>query len=280
MELANNRIAIRERSLPELLDLALHVVRAGGWRLGAALAAGIVPMLILNDLLLSNQIEFDFLNEFDIPAAYVTRMMVLIAWEIPLATAPATLLLGQWMFQNEPDARAIARDFRRLLPQLTWFQVIVRGAFGLVAYALPPLIIVLIVPYVGWPYLNEIILLERNPLRAGSSGRISTFRRSRLLHNAVLGEIFGRWLLSFFIAVLLITTLTFSLWSVLSMLSGAWHSSYLFVRLYLPLGTWLVVAYFTVVRFLSYLDLRIRREGWEVELAMRAEALRLTRHAA
>ena len=30
-----------------------------------------------------------------------------------------------------------------------------------------------------------------------------------------------------------------------------------------------------VVRFLSYLDLRIRHEGWEVELLMRAEALRL-----
>jgi hypothetical protein len=29
------------------------------------------------------------------------------------------------------------------------------------------------------------------------------------------------------------------------------------------------------VRFLSYLDLRIRHEGWEVELLMRAEGLRL-----
>ncbi len=40
---------------------------------------------------------------------------------------------------------------------------------------------------------------------------------------------------------------------------------------------WLVVGYLTVVRFLAYLDLRIRREGWEVELMMRNEAARLTR---
>ena len=33
--------------------------------------------------------------------------------------------------------------------------------------------------------------------------------------------------------------------------------------------------FFRVVRFLSYLDLRIRHEGWEVELLMRAESLRL-----
>ncbi len=38
---------------------------------------------------------------------------------------------------------------------------------------------------------------------------------------------------------------------------------------------WLVMAYFTVVRFLSYLDQRIRAEGWEVELLLRAERARL-----
>ena len=47
------------------------------------------------------------------------------------------------------------------------------------------------------------------------------------------------------------------------------------VRLVGFLALWLVVAYFSVVRFLSYLDIRIRREGWEVELVMRAENQRL-----
>ena len=44
-----------------------------------------------------------------------------------------------------------------------------------------------------------------------------------------------------------------------------------------PAALWMVAAYFTVVRFLGYLDLRIRREGWEVELLMRAELDRWTR---
>ena len=47
------------------------------------------------------------------------------------------------------------------------------------------------------------------------------------------------------------------------------------LRWHLPIAVWLVVGFFTVVRFLSYLDLRIRREGWEVELSPRAEAARL-----
>jgi hypothetical protein len=40
---------------------------------------------------------------------------------------------------------------------------------------------------------------------------------------------------------------------------------------------WTVAGFFAVARYLSYLDLRIRREGWEVELLIRAEGDRLTR---
>ena len=49
----------------------------------------------------------------------------------------------------------------------------------------------------------------------------------------------------------------------------------LFVLLVIyPLALWLVACLSVMVRFLVYLDTRIRLEGWEVELAMQAEALR------
>ena len=54
-----------------------------------------------------------------------------------------------------------------------------------------------------------------------------------------------------------------------------WVPSPALVKVTVPLAMWIVVAYLTVVRFLTYLDLRIRDEGWEVELRMRAEAARL-----
>jgi hypothetical protein len=41
-----------------------------------------------------------------------------------------------------------------------------------------------------------------------------------------------------------------------------------------PLAMWVVAGYISIVRFLGYLDLRIRHEGWEVELRLRAEAAR------
>ena len=47
-----------------------------------------------------------------------------------------------------------------------------------------------------------------------------------------------------------------------------------------PLALWIVVMFMTVLRFLCYLDLRIRQEGWEVELLLRAEAAKLAHRVA
>ena len=49
----------------------------------------------------------------------------------------------------------------------------------------------------------------------------------------------------------------------------------MFVYLVLyPLALWAAGALSVLIRFLSYLDTRIRLEGWEVQLAVRAEAIR------
>ena len=57
--------------------------------------------------------------------------------------------------------------------------------------------------------------------------------------------------------------------------SFGWNLDWFKLQVVYPACLWLVVAFMAVVRFLSYLDLRIRHEGWEVELLMRAESLRL-----
>ena len=55
-----------------------------------------------------------------------------------------------------------------------------------------------------------------------------------------------------------------------------WQLGPLMVKVGLPFAAWMVAIYFTVVRYLCYLDLRIRHEGWEVDLRLRAEAVRLS----
>ena len=65
-----------------------------------------------------------------------------------------------------------------------------------------------------------------------------------------------------------------TLWCVQGTLLFNWNLGDWFLRLAIPAIMWFVVVFMHVVRFLTYLDTRIRREGWEVELKVRAAAAR------
>lgn len=268
MDFDKYRIAIRERSLIEILDLALHVIRAHALPLGAALAVGIVPAICLNAWLLARWTEPDF--DLGYPFWYLFWMTPLVIWEIPLATAPATLFLGQALFTPKPQAGQVARDFFRSLPQMLLYQVFLRGL-------MIPLVFTWFVPYAIWPYLGEVILLDRNPLRARTRGGMTTWRRNRSIHSGFSGDLFSRWLGSLIVGAALLASFWLSMWLAAGLLLSAWEFRGPVFTVFFPLALWLVVGYFSVVRYLGYLDLRIRREGWEVELLMRAEGARLTR---
>lgn len=275
LQLDNNLIAIRERNLLDIMDLALAVLRTQGMPLLAALLIGAAPMLLLNDLLLSEMLYDETRLDDEPPYGFLWLTALLVAMEIPLAAAPATLYLGQSMFREEASLRRAAGDFLASLPQLFWLQGAFRGLFfALWFFMIPPAI-----PFIAWPYLNEIILLERNPLLP-KEAHMTTFRRSRMLHGGSTGDLLARWLGSLVVGGLLIVAIWMSLWVVLSQLAGGWISWYLACRIFLPIAIWIVVSFFTMVRFLSYLDLRIRSEGWEIELAMRAEAAQLAERPA
>jgi hypothetical protein len=125
------------------------------------------------------------------------------------------------------------------------------------------------------PNLTEIILLERNPLRARKPGDITIGRRSAFLHDPSSGDLFVRWIGSATLAMLLIGIMLTTLLLGAAVMVGDFWSGWLSAQVLYPLALWIVASFIGVVRFLSYLDLRIRHEGWEVELLLRAEGLRL-----
>src|SRR5688500_1818070 len=96
MQFDRTRIAIRERDLPDLLDLGLHMVRAHPLALAAASLVGVAPFALLNYWLLA---DLTFVEEEDY-AWYAFRMVMLVLFEAPLAAVPVTLLLGQAMFSE------------------------------------------------------------------------------------------------------------------------------------------------------------------------------------
>lgn len=305
MQLDQTRIAIRERGLLETVDLALLVVRDFlGPLVGAALLA-IVPLALINYALVGWMVPTDFDDSWGF--RYLWNMTMLIFLEAPLASIFVVAYLGPAVFLEERTKRQIASDCLAQAMPLLLCQGLLRGvlvAWGL--YLMTDrfeangwiegfLMIVLAL----WssavrafrPYINEIILLERNPLWNRRGAVITVGRRSAHLHGPYAGDLFIRWCGSAVVAVLLVglviyTTvmalgLLVTYWPIhISLDNGglAWSLDWFWLQIVYPACLWLVVAFLAVVRFLGYLDLRIRHEGWEVELLMRAEALRLATH--
>lgn len=265
MQFDQTRIAIRERGFFEILGLALQVTRAHALGLLAAFVAGILPFALLNVYLLYGWAQELWGEDTDSIVYFTWWMIVLVMLEAPLATAFITLYLGQITFMRQASAKEILYGFAGALPQLLWLQGVVRSL----------LIWVFLVPYWTHPYLGELILLERNPLFGRK--RLTTMRRSRNLHSNSGGEIFGRWLQALIMGAGLVAALALSLEIAIAQLSSIEVTLTWRLLLVYHGVLWLVVGWMAVVRFLAYLDMRIRHEGWEVELLMRAEAQRLRR---
>ncbi len=125
------------------------------------------------------------------------------------------------------------------------------------------------------PFINEIVLLERNPLRSKSDQTMTVGRRSHMLHGSNAGEWFARWVLACLFGVLLVLATYGTFYFHAAAPRQDWSQGPLLTHFLLPLAMWITACYFAVFRFLTYLDARIRQEGWEVELRLRAEATRL-----
>jgi len=264
MQLDKTNMVIRERGLMELLDLALHLIRAHAKHLLVTFLCGVAPFVLLNWWLLQFP---DYYEDEDWYTLYTFWSIVLVLLQMPIAGALTTLYLGQVLFVEKPDWKTLRRDYWRCLPQLFLFQGVIRGML-----MLP--VVTSFLPYASWAYLSEIILLERNPMRAGKDG-ITTWRRSKLLHSSNVGDIFIRWIGIALIGGFLVLGLFLAIFIVKVWLTSLPELDRTWYAIFLNLSLWLTAFYATVVRFLCYLDLRIRREGWEVELRMRAEAVRM-----
>jgi hypothetical protein len=274
LQLDKTRLVIRERNYLDLMDLGLRLMRAHAGPLLATSLIGAAPMIVVNVWLLSSVadelVDSTASDWGGIAFGFAILTTFLIIWQMPMASALTTLYLGHAVFQDRPSARQIGREFWQALPQLILCQVILRGM-------LIPWMVTWFVLFSVWPYLNEIILLEKNPLRGRGPTGLTTFGRSSLLHSANSGELFGRWFMAGIGGFFWVLALWMTVWYFRGHLTGQWAFDWALYTIYLQLVIWFVLSYFAVVRFLSYLDLRIKSEGWEVELRLRAEAAKLAR---
>ncbi len=293
MRLDRTRIAVRERSQTEILDLSLLVLRTFLVPIVGLVVVIAMPLMLLNWWLIQ-WMAADLMEESAI-GRYVWTMSLLVYTEAPLAGILATLYLGKVTFYEQPTLKTLLGDAGTLAHRILWTQVILRGvllfiwlvttldvddSYSTVEGFLPFVCFGLFVWRSLRPYVNEIVLLERSPLSSGQSGPISIGKRSHRLHAPNAGDLFGRGITLVPLAIALGLGLLGSIWFLIATFTNSWDWGPLMVHVVVPGVLWLLMVYMTVVRFLSYLDLRIRREGWEVELQMRAEVARMTQRMA
>jgi hypothetical protein len=240
-------VQIRERSFLDILDLALVVIRDRPKALGIAALAGCLPFALFNAWLTSDD---------SLPTVLYLGLLIM---EAPWATAPLTLVLGGLMFGEKPSTRRVVRDLVRSTPPMLFFHVFLRGILVSILILIP------LLPG-RFAFLNEVILLER--------GKWSTFyRRSGDLCGERGVELFFRAVAAFCFGLLFVFCFWFASLVASYLLLADWSwEDFEPAMLYSPstqLAIWVTICFFTVVRFLTYIDQRIRLEGWEVELRLR-----------
>lgn len=242
-------IQIRERSFLDLLDLALVVVRSRPIVLGLAALAGVLPCAALNAWLMSD------------PSFPVYGYLCLLIVEAPWATAPLTVVLGGLMFGERPTVGRVLRDLLRGLPAMVVYQLIARSMLTASFFFYP------VIP-ARLAFVDEVILLERGKLS-------SVAKRSSTLCGLRGSDFFGQWVAQVGFGILFVASFWWGTGAILSSLTTSemtWNepgwgalSDFRF-----QFAIWLTITFFGVARFLTYIDQRIRLEGWEVKLRLQA----------
>ena len=119
--------------LADVLDLSLQVIRAYALPWLIASVIGAVPLGLLNWWLLKSKWLPGAPQN---GATYLCWMLVLVAFELPLASAALTRYIGHAVFVDRPPVRQIVRDLFDSLPQLFFFQIVLRGFLFLPALLL------------------------------------------------------------------------------------------------------------------------------------------------
>lgn len=295
MQLDTMRLAVRERNVLDTHDMALQVMRDFFFPWSKSVLLVIVPLMVINYLLLGWMADLpgDRFEGEDFTYRYHIAMALLIYIEAPLLSLPTVVYLGHTVFLQPVSLKQVARDLWKAFPQIFVCFFLLRGI--LPAMLLPLLVDrvyheapyweLIFLPFLAIfsggmrafrPFIAEVILLERSPLISRNPNVLSINKRSGFLHGPSSGDLLARWMGATFLAFLLLIVVLSSGISLQVLLLGMRTSSDpIYLYFVYPALLWIVAAYESIVRYLEYLDLRIRHEGWEVELLLRAEELRL-----
>ena len=240
------RVVVRERSLAEIVDLAV--------RFTLVLGAGVYARLCVFLLLPAYALCFWLLRR-EVPVALVCALALAL---FSLLQLPFTIAAGRLMFNAELPLRDVSSSSLRLLFRscMARFTALLLIAGGSSLVVLAPIAIVRSL------YLGEVIVLE-------GAGVGAAYRRTTRLTSGRVSHTFGVWLSlvatsAVFVAVAQVFARALSaeglaiealpeVWGGLSPEAGI-------------AGLFLSLPLVASLRFLAYIDNRTRREGWDIQV--------------
>jgi len=303
MQLDKTAIVISQRSAVDLIDLSLVVMRRFWKPILFFAVLGIAPFALLNLVLLWPLTRYETLliasSNVNSSAWYHFRYLFAVTAAIfiqaPLALSGVTYFIGQAVFIERPSTRQVLLA----LWHRSGAMLFVLGLLRMSVLCFVPLLFMYSAPVFApeieiplyamlmcgsvylirgfRPFSAEILLLERCPFFKSKKNpeRLAYGQRSRWLHSTLYNELFGVHIGVSTVVVLTATSATLGILFLIGVLTGITRWGWWIDIAIYPMILWFLCVWVTVIRFLIYMNSRIRTEGWEIELRLKAEAQRL-----
>jgi hypothetical protein len=253
LDLLRARVAFRDRSFADVLDLALRFIVVQGRTYARVALVALVPVIAVS-----------------IAAGYAFGWPLSWAISVPLAIVaeiPFTVLASRLVFQDHVRARDVIGAAVRDAPRVLLGRVL---SLALVAIGL----LFVVVPgfwlATTFFFLAEVMLLERDRL-------FRAFGRSQRLAGSASAEVVLALLVLGLIPPASVLLVDIAGRNVLGEVlqfrppRPVWATG---GSVLATLGLFLQVPYFATARFFLYLNVRTRAEGWDVQTRFAAIAAR------
>lgn len=260
MDILRTRVVFRERRLSDVVDLSLRFVVAH-WRPYGALAAVVIAPLLCLTMFLDRELP---------PGAVWSLALAAMV----LAEAPFTMLASRLVFVEEVPLRPLLVDALKALPRLAFTRLFQGVALvcALFFFLIPAAWIA-----TTWCFLSEVTLLERPTFGAA-------FGRASRLVERMSGEVFLLVLASIGLFLAVVFLADYAGREVMREVLQIEPPASLFDKggsgTLSLVAAWLYVPLHTTIRFFTYLDLRARKEGWDIQTRFAAIATRANAEAA
>jgi len=258
LDLLRARVTFRDRSVSDVLDLALRFLVVEGRSYAAVALGSLAPLLAIS-----------------LAAGWKLGGAAAWAGAIPLAAiaeVPFTVLASRLVFQDRVSARDVLASARRDGPRVVLARLLAAAlvAIGMSLFVVPGVWLASI-----YLFLSEVMLLERASIGQafGRALRVASSAASEVIvgvlvlvlvsvGSVLLADIAGRAVLGELLQFRPPRPVWTEGGSVLAMI-----------------GLFAAVPYLATARFFLYLNIRTRAEGWDIQTRFAAIAARADEEA-